>query len=127
MCYEVQDVCVSPPVPLQAPPTPEPSLILHARRVKRSSKSTTTLLRGVAVSLARLLDYVDADASDGPFELSLLAEGFNEMLMAQYGTRIYDALLKAEVTRWVGGCRNGCYRHASALVHQAVGTCGSCR
>lgn len=44
------------------------------------------------ISLDGLLDYEETDTDEATFELSLMAESFNEMLMRDYGSLILNAL-----------------------------------
>lgn len=64
----------------------EPSLLLKCRSAKNGKVKTMT------ISLDGLLDYDESDKDEATFELSLMAESFNEMLMRDYGSLILNAL-----------------------------------
>jgi len=52
------------------------------------------LLHSLPITLNGLLDYDDNDVEEELLELGLFAEGFQEMIMCDYGTSIYNFLLK---------------------------------
>ncbi|KAK1120726.1 hypothetical protein K0M31_010930 [Melipona bicolor] len=67
---------------------PESShIIVHPSRMAKSGKFDCTVM-----SLSVLLDYRPEDTKEHSFEVSLFAELFNEMLMRDFGFRIYRAL-----------------------------------
>ncbi|KAK0097267.1 hypothetical protein PV326_002719 [Microctonus aethiopoides] len=67
---------------------PESShIIVHPSRTAKSGKFDCTLM-----SLSVLLDYRPEDTKEHSFEVSLFAELFNEMLMRDFGFRIYRGL-----------------------------------
>ncbi|XP_011504659.1 PREDICTED: cell division cycle and apoptosis regulator protein 1-like [Ceratosolen solmsi marchali] len=67
---------------------PEASHItVHPSRTAKSGKFDCTVM-----SLSVLLDYRPEDTKEHSFEVSLFAELFNEMLMRDFGFRIYRAL-----------------------------------
>ncbi|XP_034944335.1 cell division cycle and apoptosis regulator protein 1-like isoform X2 [Chelonus insularis] len=67
---------------------PESShIIVHPSRVAKSGKFDCTVM-----SLSVLLDYRPEDTKEHSFEVSLFAELFNEMLMRDFGFRIYRSL-----------------------------------
>ncbi|XP_008204944.1 cell division cycle and apoptosis regulator protein 1 isoform X2 [Nasonia vitripennis] len=67
---------------------PEAShIIVHPSRTAKSGKFDCTVM-----SLSVLLDYRPEDTKEHSFEVSLFAELFNEMLMRDFGFRIYRAL-----------------------------------
>lgn len=53
-----------------------------------------------SISLHGLLDYDETDRDEPTFELSVFAEAFQEMLMRDYGTLVFNALMNE---RYVGG------------------------
>ncbi|XP_036148163.1 cell division cycle and apoptosis regulator protein 1 isoform X2 [Monomorium pharaonis] len=62
-------------------------IIVHPSRMAKSGKFDCTVM-----SLSVLLDYRPEDTKEHSFEVSLFAELFNEMLMRDFGFRIYRAL-----------------------------------
>ncbi|XP_076164128.1 cell division cycle and apoptosis regulator protein 1 [Ptiloglossa arizonensis] len=67
---------------------PESShIIVHPSRMAKSGKFDCTVM-----SLSVLLDYRPEDTKEHSFEVSLFAELFNEMLMRDFGFRIYRSL-----------------------------------
>ncbi|CAK9814724.1 Cell division cycle and apoptosis regulator protein 1 [Anthophora quadrimaculata] len=67
---------------------PESShIVVHPSRMAKSGKFDCTVM-----SLSVLLDYRPEDTKEHSFEVSLFAELFNEMLMRDFGFRIYRAL-----------------------------------
>ncbi|XP_011643485.1 cell division cycle and apoptosis regulator protein 1-like isoform X3 [Pogonomyrmex barbatus] len=62
-------------------------IIVHPSRLAKSGKFDCTVM-----SLSVLLDYRPEDTKEHSFEVSLFAELFNEMLMRDFGFRIYRAL-----------------------------------
>ncbi|XP_011867512.1 PREDICTED: cell division cycle and apoptosis regulator protein 1-like isoform X2 [Vollenhovia emeryi] len=62
-------------------------IIVHPSRMAKSGKFDCTVM-----SLSVLLDYRPEDTKEHSFEVSLFAELFNEMLMRDYGFRIYRSL-----------------------------------
>ncbi|XP_043273869.1 cell division cycle and apoptosis regulator protein 1-like isoform X2 [Venturia canescens] len=67
---------------------PESShIIVHPSRTAKSGKFDCTVM-----SLSVLLDYRPEDTKEHSFEVSLFAELFNEMLMRDFGFRIYRSL-----------------------------------
>ncbi|KAG8037133.1 hypothetical protein G9C98_004455 [Cotesia typhae] len=67
---------------------PEASnIIVHPSKIAKSGKFDCTVM-----SLSVLLDYRPEDTKEHSFEVSLFAELFNEMLMRDYGFRIYRSL-----------------------------------
>ncbi|XP_015521013.2 cell division cycle and apoptosis regulator protein 1 isoform X1 [Neodiprion lecontei] len=67
---------------------PEAShIIVHPSRTAKNGKFDCTVM-----SLSVLLDYRPEDTKEHSFEVSLFAELFNEMLMRDFGFRIYRAL-----------------------------------
>ncbi|CAG5106108.1 Similar to ccar1: Cell division cycle and apoptosis regulator protein 1 (Xenopus laevis) [Cotesia congregata] len=67
---------------------PEASnIIVHPSKTAKSGKFDCTVM-----SLSVLLDYRPEDTKEHSFEVSLFAELFNEMLMRDYGFRIYRSL-----------------------------------
>ncbi|XP_020712429.2 cell division cycle and apoptosis regulator protein 1-like isoform X2 [Athalia rosae] len=67
---------------------PEAShIIVHPSRTAKSGKFDCTVM-----SLSVLLDYRPEDTKEHSFEVSLFAELFNEMLMRDFGFRIYRSL-----------------------------------
>nr|CAD7460131.1 unnamed protein product [Timema tahoe] len=64
-----------------------PHILVHPSRVAKSGKFDCTI-----ISLSLLLDYRPEDTKEHSFEVSLFAELFNEMLMRDFGFRIYKAL-----------------------------------
>lgn len=67
-----------------------PHVIVHPNRLAKSGKFDCTTM-----SLSLLLDYRQDDTKEHSFEVSLFAELFNEMLMRDFGFRIYRALYEA--------------------------------
>ncbi|XP_075217714.1 cell division cycle and apoptosis regulator protein 1-like isoform X2 [Lycorma delicatula] len=67
-----------------------PHILVHPSRTARSGKFDCTVM-----SLSLLLDYRQEDTKEHSFEVSLFAELFNEMLMRDFGFRIYRALVEA--------------------------------
>jgi len=65
----------------------EISLLLKCRSAKNGR------LKTMSISLDGLLDYDEGDKDEATFELSLMAESFNEMLMRDYGSLILKALM----------------------------------
>uniref|UniRef100_A0A1B6DP60 SAP domain-containing protein n=2 Tax=Clastoptera arizonana TaxID=38151 RepID=A0A1B6DP60_9HEMI len=65
-------------------------LLVHPSRTAKSGKFDCTVM-----SLSLLLDYRQEDTKEHSFEVSLFAELFNEMLMRDFGFRIYKALTAA--------------------------------
>ncbi|KAJ4444202.1 hypothetical protein ANN_05992, partial [Periplaneta americana] len=64
-----------------------PHIVVHPSRTAKSGKFDCTVM-----SLSLLLDYRPEDTKEHSFEVSLFAELFNEMLMRDFGFRIYRAL-----------------------------------
>ncbi|XP_023244872.1 cell division cycle and apoptosis regulator protein 1 isoform X2 [Copidosoma floridanum] len=64
-----------------------PQIIVHPSRTAKSGKFDCTCM-----SLSVLLDYRPEDTKEHSFEVSLFAELFNEMLMRDFGFRIYRSL-----------------------------------
>ncbi|XP_049786967.1 cell division cycle and apoptosis regulator protein 1-like isoform X2 [Schistocerca cancellata] len=64
-----------------------PHILVHPSRTAKSGKFDCTVM-----SLSVLLDYRPEDTKEHSFEVSLFAELFNEMLMRDFGFRIYRAL-----------------------------------
>ncbi|XP_015117706.1 cell division cycle and apoptosis regulator protein 1 isoform X2 [Diachasma alloeum] len=64
-----------------------PHIIVHPSRIAKSGKFDCTVM-----SLSVLLDYRPEDTKEHSFEVSLFAELFNEMLMRDFGFRIYRSL-----------------------------------
>ncbi|XP_063994162.1 cell division cycle and apoptosis regulator protein 1-like [Diachasmimorpha longicaudata] len=64
-----------------------PHIIVHPSRTAKSGKFDCTVM-----SLSVLLDYRPEDTKEHSFEVSLFAELFNEMLMRDFGFRIYRSL-----------------------------------
>ncbi|XP_058799301.1 cell division cycle and apoptosis regulator protein 1-like isoform X2 [Phymastichus coffea] len=64
-----------------------PQIIVHPSKTAKSGKFDCTMM-----SLSVLLDYRPEDTKEHSFEVSLFAELFNEMLMRDFGFRIYRAL-----------------------------------
>ncbi|XP_011305660.1 cell division cycle and apoptosis regulator protein 1 isoform X2 [Fopius arisanus] len=64
-----------------------PHIIVHPSRSAKSGKFDCTVM-----SLSVLLDYRPEDTKEHSFEVSLFAELFNEMLMRDFGFRIYRSL-----------------------------------
>ncbi|XP_018342853.1 PREDICTED: cell division cycle and apoptosis regulator protein 1-like [Trachymyrmex septentrionalis] len=62
-------------------------IIVHPSRMAKSGKFDCTVM-----SLSVLLDYRPEDTKEHSFEVSLFAELFNEMLMRDFGFRIYRSL-----------------------------------
>ncbi|XP_020290143.1 cell division cycle and apoptosis regulator protein 1-like isoform X2 [Pseudomyrmex gracilis] len=62
-------------------------IIVHPSRTAKSGKFDCTVM-----SLSVLLDYRPEDTKEHSFEVSLFAELFNEMLMRDFGFRIYRSL-----------------------------------
>ncbi|XP_067213082.1 cell division cycle and apoptosis regulator protein 1-like isoform X2 [Linepithema humile] len=62
-------------------------IIVHPSRNAKSGKFDCTVM-----SLSVLLDYRPEDTKEHSFEVSLFAELFNEMLMRDFGFRIYRSL-----------------------------------
>ncbi|XP_026827763.1 cell division cycle and apoptosis regulator protein 1 isoform X2 [Ooceraea biroi] len=62
-------------------------IIVHPSRMAKSGKFDCTVM-----SLSVLLDYRPEDTKEHSFEVSLFAELFNEMLMRDFGFRIYRGL-----------------------------------
>ncbi|KAF4518769.1 hypothetical protein B566_EDAN006173 [Ephemera danica] len=67
-----------------------PHIIVHPSRSAKSGRFDCTVM-----SLSLLLDYRAEDTKEHSFEVSLFAELFNEMLMRDFGFRIYRSLVKA--------------------------------
>lgn len=67
-----------------------PHVIVHPNRIAKSGKFDCTTM-----SLSLLLDYRQDDTKEHSFEVSLFAELFNEMLMRDFGFRIYRSLYEA--------------------------------
>ncbi|XP_043470873.1 cell division cycle and apoptosis regulator protein 1-like [Leptopilina heterotoma] len=67
---------------------PESShIVVHPSKTAKSGKFDCTMM-----SLSVLLDYRPEDTKEHSFEVSLFAELFNEMLMRDFGFRIYRGL-----------------------------------
>ena len=66
----------------------EVSLLMKCRTAKNGRVKT------MSISLDGLLDYDENDKDEATFELSLMAESFNEMLMRDYGLLILNALME---------------------------------
>ncbi|XP_033230490.1 cell division cycle and apoptosis regulator protein 1-like isoform X2 [Belonocnema kinseyi] len=64
-----------------------PHIIVHPSKTAKSGKFDCTVM-----SLSVLLDYRPEDTKEHSFEVSLFAELFNEMLMRDFGFRIYRSL-----------------------------------
>lgn len=67
-----------------------PHVIVHPNKLAKSGKFDCTNM-----SLSLLLDYRQDDTKEHSFEVSIFAELFNEMLMRDYGFRIYKSLYEA--------------------------------
>ncbi|XP_029635988.1 cell division cycle and apoptosis regulator protein 1 isoform X1 [Octopus sinensis] len=68
----------------------KPSIIVHPSTTAKGGKFDCTVM-----SLSVLLDYRQEDNKEHSFEVSLFAELFNEMLMRDFGFKIYKALVLA--------------------------------
>lgn len=68
----------------------KPSIIVHPSATAKGGKFDCTVM-----SLSVLLDYRQEDNKEHSFEVSLFAELFNEMLMRDFGFKIYKALALA--------------------------------
>lgn len=64
-----------------------PHIIVHPSKIAKSGKFDCKIM-----SLSVLLDYRPEDTKEHSFEVSLFAELFNEMLMRDFGFRIYRSL-----------------------------------
>jgi len=64
------------------------SVLLKCRSAQNGRVKT------MSISLDGLLDYDEGDKDEATFELSLMAESFNEMLMRDYGSLILKALME---------------------------------
>ncbi|XP_014220256.1 cell division cycle and apoptosis regulator protein 1-like [Trichogramma pretiosum] len=64
-----------------------PHIVVHPSKTAKSGKFDCTVM-----SLSVLLDYRPEDTKEHSFEVSLFAELFNEMLMRDFGFRIYRSL-----------------------------------
>ncbi|GFQ79820.1 cell division cycle and apoptosis regulator protein 1 [Trichonephila clavata] len=67
-----------------------PAIIVQPSRTAKNGKFDCTVM-----SLSLLLDYRQEDNKEHSFEVSLFAELFNEMMMRDFGFRIYRALVEA--------------------------------
>lgn len=65
----------------------EPYIFVHPSPVAKNGKFSCTMM-----SLSVLLDYRQDDNKEHSFEVSLFAELFNEMLMRDFGFKIYRAI-----------------------------------
>lgn len=68
----------------------KPSIIVHPSPTAKGGKFDCTVM-----SLSVLLDYRQEDNKEHSFEVSLFAELFNEMLMRDFGFKIYKVLALA--------------------------------
>lgn len=67
-----------------------PAIIVQPSKTAKSGKFDCAVM-----SLSLLLDYRQEDNKEHSFEVSLFAELFNEMMMRDFGFRIYRALIEA--------------------------------
>ena len=85
------------------------------------------LLHSLPITLNGLLDYDDNDVEEELLELGLFAEGFQEMIMCDYGTSIYNFLLKDRYGQRrfeAAACGEADVLHQKMLrLHKSWGTC----
>ncbi|KAG8199715.1 hypothetical protein JTE90_022161 [Oedothorax gibbosus] len=67
-----------------------PAILVQPSRTAKNGKFDCTVM-----SLSLLLDYRQEDNKEHSFEVSLFAELFNEMMMRDFGFRIYRSLIEA--------------------------------
>ena len=68
-------------------PEDTPQLVVHPCKTAKGGKFDCSLM-----SLSVLLDYRQEDQKESSFEVSLFAELFNEMLLRDFGLKIYRIL-----------------------------------